>query len=57
LKPDRTIALMMTYPATTGRNFDEIIRVIDSLQLTAKQNLATPVVGTVFDEFFFSGTK
>jgi peroxiredoxin 6 len=45
LKPDRTIALMMTYPASTGRNFDEIIRVIDSLQLTANQNLATPVVG------------
>lgn len=43
LKPDRTIALMMTYPASTGRNFDEIIRVIDSLQLTANQNLATPV--------------
>jgi hypothetical protein len=46
LKPDRTIALMMTYPASTGRNFDEIIRVIDSLQLTANQNLATPVVRT-----------
>lgn len=44
LKPDKTVALMMTYPASTGRNFDEILRCIDSLQLTANQSLATPVV-------------
>jgi 1-Cys peroxiredoxin 6 len=43
LKPDRTIALMMTYPASTGRNFDEIIRVLDSLQLTVEKSVATPV--------------
>jgi alkyl hydroperoxide reductase subunit AhpC len=43
LKPNRTIALMMTYPATTGRNFDEIIRVLDSLQLTVSNSVATPV--------------
>lgn len=43
LKPDKTIALMMTYPASTGRNFDEILRVIDSCQLTAKHSVATPV--------------
>ena len=43
LKPDKTIALMMTYPASTGRNFDEIIRVLDSLQLTANEPVSTPV--------------
>lgn len=42
LKPDKSIALMMTYPASTGRNFDEIVRVIDSLQLTANNKVATP---------------
>jgi alkyl hydroperoxide reductase subunit AhpC len=40
--PDKTIKLTMTYPMTTGRNFDEILRVIDSIQLTAKYKLATP---------------
>jgi len=41
--PDKKIKMMMTYPMTTGRNFDEIIRVIDSLQLSAKHRVATPV--------------
>lgn len=43
LKPDKTVALMMTYPASTGRSFDEILRVIDSLQMTSKHAVATPV--------------
>lgn len=41
--PDKNIKLMMTYPMTTGRNFNEIIRVLDSMQLTAKHKVATPV--------------
>jgi alkyl hydroperoxide reductase subunit AhpC len=41
--PDKKVKLMLTYPASTGRNFDEILRVIDSLQLTAKYSVATPV--------------
>jgi alkyl hydroperoxide reductase subunit AhpC len=41
--PDKKIKLMLTYPMTTGRNFDEILRVIDSMQLTVKHKVATPV--------------
>ena len=41
--PDKKVKLMLTYPASTGRNFDEILRVIDSLQLTAQYSVATPV--------------
>ena len=58
--PDKCIKLMLTYPLTTGRYFDEILRVLDSMQLTAKHKVATPVnwkqgdnviiVGSVSDE-------
>lgn len=54
IAPDKTIKLMITYPASTGRNFDEIIRVIDSLQLTAYHKVATPANWNHGDEVVIS---
>lgn len=48
--PDKKIKLILTYPMTTGRNFDEILRVIDSMQLTAKHLVATPAQWTQGDK-------
>lgn len=52
--PDKKVKLTLTYPASTGRNFDEILRVIDSLQLTANQQLATPANWTSGDDVIVS---
>ncbi|HVA41867.1 MAG TPA: peroxidase, partial [Acidimicrobiales bacterium] len=48
--PDKKVKLIITYPASTGRNFQEILRVIDSLQLTAKFSVSTPVNWTDGDD-------
>ncbi len=54
--PDKKIKLVLVYPMTTGRNFDEILRVIDSLQLTAKHKVATPANWVIGDEVIISGS-
>ena len=54
--PDKRIKLMLTYPMTTGRNFDEILRVLDSMQLTAKHKVATPVNWQPGDDVIIAGS-
>ena len=54
--PDKKIKLMLTYPMTTGRNFDEILRVLDSMQLTAKHKVATPVNWQNGDKVIIAGS-
>jgi thioredoxin-dependent peroxiredoxin len=54
--PDKKVKLVLVYPMTTGRNFDEVLRVIDSLQLTAKHRVATPVNWRQGDKVIIAGS-
>jgi alkyl hydroperoxide reductase subunit AhpC len=54
--PDKKVKLVLVYPMTTGRNFDEVLRVIDSLQLTAKHRVSTPVNWQQGDDVIIAGS-
>ena len=54
--PDKKIKLMLTYPMTTGRNFDEVLRVLDSMQLTARHKVATPANWKHGDDVIIAGS-
>lgn len=54
--PDKKIKLLLVYPMTTGRNFDEILRIVDSLQLTAKHRVATPANWKQGDDVIIAGS-
>ena len=56
IAPDKTVKLILVYPMSTGRNFDEVLRVIDSLQLTAKHKVSTPAQWQQGDDVIVSGS-
>jgi alkyl hydroperoxide reductase subunit AhpC len=54
--PDKKVKLMLSYPMSTGRNFDEVLRVVDSMQLTAKHQVSTPVNWKPGEDVIISGS-